>query len=44
MGSIYRRKWKDKDGNVKEGEIYQIQYYLNGKLIRESTKSTWRLL
>jgi integrase len=40
MGSIYRRKWKDKDGNIREGEILWIKYYRNGKPIRESTGST----
>jgi integrase len=41
MGSIYRRKWKDKDGNTKTGEILWIKYYdRNGKPIRESTGST----
>ena len=27
MGSIYRRKWKDKNGNIKEGKILWIKYY-----------------
>lgn len=41
MGSIYRRKWKDKVGNIKTGEILWIKYYdRNGKAIRESTGST----
>jgi integrase len=40
MGSIYRRKWKDKDGIIREGEILWIKYYRNGKPIRESTGST----
>jgi integrase len=40
MGSIYRRKWKDKDGNIREGEILWIKYYRNGKPIRESTGSS----
>ena len=41
MGSIYRRKWKDKDGNIKEGKILWIKYYdRSGKPIRESTGST----
>ena len=41
MGSIYRRKWKDKDGNIKEGEILWIKYYdRSGKPCRESTRST----
>jgi len=40
MGSIYRRKWKDKDCSIREGEILWIKYYRNGKPIRESTGST----
>ena len=41
MGSIYRRKWKDKDGNIKEGKIRWIKYYdRSGKPIRESTGNT----
>ncbi len=40
MGSIYRRKWKDKDGKIREGEILWIKYYRNGKPIRESTGSS----
>ncbi len=41
MGSIYRRKWKDKDGITREGEILWVKYYdRNGKPIRESTGST----
>jgi integrase len=43
MGSIYRRKWKDKNGNIKEGKILWIKYYdRNGKPIRESTGRTNR--
>lgn len=41
MGMIYKRKYKDKKtGDVKEGKIYWIKYYRNGKPYRESTKST----
>ena len=41
MGSIYRRKWKDKNGNIKEGKILWIKYYdRSGKPCRESTRST----
>ena len=39
MGMIYKRKKKDKNGNVKEGKIYWIKYYRNGKPYRESTRS-----
>jgi len=40
MGTIYRRKFKDKDGNTREGKTYWIKYYHNGKPLYESTKST----
>ncbi len=39
MGMIYRRKKKDKHGNIKEGKIYWVKYYRNGKPYRESTRS-----
>jgi len=40
MGSIYRRKWKDKKtGEIKERPIWWIKYYRCGKSYRESTKS-----
>ncbi len=39
MGTIYKRKWKDKDGNWVEGDIYWIKYYRHGKPYRESSKS-----
>ena len=40
MGMIYKRKTKDKKtGESKEGKIYWIKYYRNGKPYRESTKS-----
>ncbi len=37
MGAIYKRKWKDKDGNLVEGDIFWIKYYRHGKPYREST-------
>jgi integrase len=41
MGMIYRRKWKSKDGTMKEGDILWLKYYDRyGKPIRESTGST----
>ena len=40
MGSIYKRKHKNKDGTLREGKVYWIKYYRNGKPYRESTKST----
>lgn len=39
MGMIYKRKYKDKNGNVREGKTYWIKYYRDGKPYRESTKS-----
>jgi integrase len=40
MGTIYRRKFKDKNGNTKEGKTYWIKYHHNGKPYYESAKST----
>jgi integrase len=40
MGSIYKPKWKDKDGTVRESAVWWIKYYRAGKPYRESTKST----
>jgi integrase len=40
MGSIYRRKFKDKNGNTKEGKTFWIRYQHNGKPVYESAKST----
>ena len=39
MGHIYKPKYKDKEGNSKESQVYWIKYYRNGKPYRESTKS-----
>ncbi|MHB8882522.1 MAG: tyrosine-type recombinase/integrase [Thermodesulfovibrionales bacterium] len=39
MGSCYRRKYKYKDGTVREGTIWWIKYYLKGEPIRESSGS-----
>src|SRR5215471_21440476 len=39
MGSIYKQRWKDKDGTVHESSIWWIKYYRDGKLIRESSES-----
>lgn len=39
MGSIYKRRYKDKDGTIKESPIYWIKYYRGGKPYRESTNS-----
>jgi integrase len=40
VGSIYRRRWKDKDGNIREGEIWWVKYYKDGKPFFESSEST----
>jgi integrase len=40
MGMIYKPKWKDKDGAVRESAVWWIKYYRAGKPYRESTKST----
>ena len=40
MGSIYKRKFKDKNGKTKEGKTYWIRYQHNGKPVYESAKST----
>lgn len=40
MGSIYRPKWTDKDGKVRESAVWWIKYYRAGKPYRESSKST----
>jgi integrase len=40
MGSIYKPKWKDKDGTVRESAVWWVKYYRAGKPYRESTKST----
>lgn len=37
MGSIYRPKYKAKDGEYRESAIYWIKYYAFGKPHREST-------
>jgi integrase len=39
MGMIYKPKWKDKDGTVRESAVWWIKYYRAGKPYRESTKS-----
>ena len=39
MGSIYRRKWKDKAGNVRESDVLWIKYYREGRPMRESTET-----
>lgn len=38
MGSVYRRKFKRKDGTVGETQHWHIKYYRNGKPYRERTE------
>src|SRR5262249_46384381 len=40
MGSVYKRKWKDKHGHIHESDVFWIKYYKDGKPIRESSEST----
>ena len=40
MGTIYKRKFKDKNGNPKEGKTFWIRYQHNGKPVYESAKSS----
>jgi integrase len=40
MGSIYKRKWKDKNGTVHKSDVWWIKYYKDGKPIRESAETT----
>jgi len=37
MGCIFKRKWKDKTGNIHEWKPWWIKYYRNGKPYVEST-------
>lgn len=39
MGMIYKRKRKDKHGEIREGSIWWIKYYKDGKPYYESVKS-----
>ena len=39
MGTIYRRKFKDKNGNTLEGKTFWIRYQHNSKPVYESVKS-----
>ena len=39
MGSIYQRKWKDREGNVRESDVWWIKYYRDGRPMRESSES-----
>jgi integrase len=39
-GMIFKPRYKDKDGTVREMAVWWIKYYRHGKPYRESTKST----
>ena len=39
MGSIYRPKYKDRNGVKKESQVWWIKYYVNGRPVRESTET-----
>jgi integrase len=39
MGSIYKKKYKNKEGELYEGNVWWIKYYRNGKPFRESSSS-----
>jgi integrase len=38
-GHIYRPKYKTKDGKLRESRFFWIQFYLNGRVYRQNTKS-----
>jgi len=40
MGHIYKRTWKDKQGNTRQSGIYWIKYYRDGRPFFESSQST----
>jgi integrase len=39
MGSIYRPKYTDRQGEKRESAVFWIQYYSHGRKIRESTET-----
>ncbi len=40
MGHIYKRTWKDKQGNTRQSDIFWIKYYRDGRPFFESSQST----
>lgn len=38
-GSIFRPKYRDKNGELVESQVYWVKYYKDGKPLRESTKT-----
>lgn len=39
MGTVYRRRYQDKAGNIKEGKTWWIKFYKNGEPFFESSES-----
>ena len=39
MGHIYKRTWKDKQGNTRQSDIFWIKYYRDGRPFYESSES-----
>ena len=40
MGHIYKRTWKDKQGDIRQSDIFWIKYYRDGRPFYESSQST----
>ena len=40
MGSLYKRRYKTSDGEIKERPTWWLKYHQNGRAIRESTGTT----
>ena len=40
MGYLYRPKYKDRHGQIRESAVFWCQYYASGKPVRESTGET----
>ena len=40
MGHIYKRTWKDKQGNIRQSGIWWIKYYRDGRPFYELSQST----
>ena len=38
MGSIYKKKYKNKEGELYEGNVWWIKYYRNGKPFQRKLK------
>ena len=44
MGTIYRKKYRKKDGTMVESKVWLIKYYHRGKPIVESSRSTKKMV